>query len=256
MDRNGCSSASPEPLAKAIFMKRDTNTSSTNSRRSLHMKLGGIVVAIVGLILVPYFLWHERMDAYFASDEFAAWVLTARPYAWAIIMLLLIGDLFLPVPSAPVVAMSGVLYGTFWGGLVGAAGSIMAGLVAYWLARLAGKRAARLLASEEDMADLQRFFDTWGVGGIIASRAMPVVPEVLTFMAGLARMHQGRFVLSLALGALPMGFLLAWTGQATGTSSGLLLVLTLIPAGLWCVYLVWVQTLRSSRALQAKQPTP
>lgn len=101
------------------------------------------------------------------------------------------------------------------------------------------------------MADLQRFFDTWGVGGIIASRAMPVVPEVLTFMAGLARMHLGRFVSALTLGAIPMGFLLAWAGSAAGTSSALLLVLTLVPAGLWCVYLVWTQVRRGRRAQPA-----
>ena len=160
---------------------------------------------------------------------------------------LLVGDLFLPIPAAPVVATAGVIYGTFWGGVIGAVGSILAGLVAYALARLAGRKAARLLASEEEMADLQRFFDTWGVGGIIASRAMPVVPEVLTFMAGLARMHLGRFVSALAIGAIPMGFLLAWAGSTTSTSSTLLLVLTLVPAGLWCVYLVWAQSLRARR---------
>jgi uncharacterized membrane protein YdjX (TVP38/TMEM64 family) len=81
---------------------------------------------------------------------------------------------------------------------------------------------------------------------------MPVVPEVLTFMAGLARMHLGRFALALAIGAIPMGFLLAWAGSAAGTSSTLLLVLTLVPAGLWCVYLVWAQSLRARRL----QPAP
>jgi len=217
------------------------------SKRSLHLKLAGVVAAIVVFILVPYFLWHEAMDAYFASAEFAAWVRSAKPYAWTVVLLLLIGDLFLPIPASPVVATAGVMYGAFWGGVIGAVGSILAGLVAYGLASLAGRKAARLLATQEDMADLQRFFDTWGIGGIIASRAMPVVPEVLTFMAGLARMHLGRFTLALALGAFPMGFLLAWAGEAAGTSSTLLLVLTLVPAGLWCVYLVWAQRLRSRR---------
>lgn len=217
------------------------------SRRSLHLKLAGIVAAIVVFILVPYFLWHETMDAYFASPEFAAWVRSAKPFAWAGVILLLIGDLFLPIPAPPVVATAGVIYGTFWGGVIGAVGSILAGLVAYGLARLAGRKAARLLASEQEMTDLQLFFDTWGIGAIIGSRALPVVPEVLTFMAGLARMQVGRFMFALALGAFPIGFLLAWAGEAAGTSSALLLVLTLVPAGLWCVYLVWAQTLRTRR---------
>lgn len=213
----------------------------------MHLKLALIVAGIVVLILVPYFLWHEPMDAYFQSPEYAAWVASARPYAWAIAIGLLIGDLILPIPATPVVASAGVIYGAFWGGLIGAAGSFLAGLVAYSLARLAGRKAARFLAGEEEMADLRQFFDTWGVGGIIASRALPVVPEVLTFMAGLARMRPARFLAALAVGAVPMGFLLAWAGSATGSSSTLLLVLTLVPAGLWCVYLVWAQSLRARR---------
>lgn len=217
----------------------------------MHLKLAVIVTGIVVLILVPYFLWNEPMDEYFQSAEFAEWVASARPYAWAVAIGLLIGDLFLPIPAPPVVAAVGVIYGAFWGGVIGAVGSFLAGLVAYCLARLAGRKAARFLAGEEEMADLQQFFDTWGVGGIIASRAMPVVPEVLTFLAGLAGMRLRRFMSALAVGAVPMGFLLAWAGSATGTSSTLLLVLTLVPAGLWCVYLVWAQSLRGRRLAAA-----
>ena len=213
----------------------------------MHAKLAAIAAGIIVLVLVPYFLWHEPMDAYFESPEFAAWVASARSYAWAAAIGLLVGDLFLPIPASAVVATVGVIYGTFWGGVIGATGSFLAGLVAYTLARLAGRRASRFLANEQEMADLQQFFDTWGVGGIIASRAMPVVPEVLTFMAGLGRMHLGRFMLALAVGAIPMGFLLAWAGSATGTSSTLLLVLTLVPAGLWCVYLLWAQSVQARR---------
>jgi uncharacterized membrane protein YdjX (TVP38/TMEM64 family) len=216
-------------------------------RNRTHTKMAAIAAGIVVLVLAPYLLWHEPMDAYFESPEFAAWVASARPYAWAAAIALLVGDLFLPVPATAVVTAVGVIYGTLWGGVIGATGSFLAGFVAYALARLAGRKAGRFLASEEEMADLQQFFDTWGVGGIIASRALPVLPEVLTFMAGLGKMHIGRFAWALAVGAIPMGFLLAWAGSATKTSSALLLVVTLVPAGLWCVYLVWAQRLRARR---------
>lgn len=223
------------------------------TRPTLYARLALIVTAMVVLILVPYFLWHERMDAYFASEAFAAWVASARPYAWAVAVGLLVGDLFLPVPASAVVAAAGLIYGTFWGGVIGAAGSFLAGVVAYALARLAGRKAGRLLASEEELAEMRRFFDTWGVGGIIASRALPVVPEVLTFLAGLAAMRLRRFLAALAVGALPMGFLLAWAGSAAGGSSALLLVVTLVPAAMWCVYLIWRQA-TGRKAVSATRP--
>lgn len=224
-----------------------------NRKTVLHLKLAGIVASLILFVLVPYFLWHEEMDAYFTSPEFAEWLLSARAYAWMVAIALMVGDLFLPIPASPIVATAGVLYGTFWGGVVGAAGSFLAGVVAYWLARLAGSKATRFLTSDEEMADLREFFDTWGLGGIVASRAMPVAPEVLTFMAGLAKMRQERFYAALGVGSVPMGFLLAWAGDAAGASSTLLLVLTLVPAGLWFVYLVSAHRVRVRRVRNAAE---
>lgn len=205
---------------------------------SFHAKLVVLIVAIAGVLLVPYFIWHEPMDAYFAAAEYQQWLVSVKPYAWLIGLALLAADAFLPVPAPPVMATMGVLYGTVGGGVIAATGSILAGLVGLGIGRLAGKKALRLLANEHKLAELQRFFDTWGAAGIVASRALPVAPEVLTVLAGIARMHFGRFMLALVMGGIPIGILLAWAGSQVGQSSGLLLVLTLIPAGLWCLYLL------------------
>lgn len=203
---------------------------------TFHARLALIIGGIVVLLLVPYFLWGEQMDAYFASEEFRQWLVSVRPYAWAIGIALIVADLFLPIPVPPVMATLGSIYGTLVGGTVAAVGSVMAGLTAYALARVAGQKAVRWVASQSDLAELQGFFDTWGGGAIVASRALPVVPEVMTLLAGLARMHLGRFIVSLVLGSIPVGVLLAWAGQSAGQSSTKLLVLTLIPLGLWCAY--------------------
>ncbi len=217
-------------------------------------KLPLVILAIVFVLLGPYFIWHEQMDAYFASESYRQWLISVRPYAWMVGIGLIVCDLFLPVPAPPIMAAMGTLYGTIVGGLVATTGSILAGLCAYGLSRLLGLRAARFLASESELADLQRFFDSWGAAGIIASRALPVVPEVMTLLAGLAKMHFGRFMLSLTLGSIPVGFALAWVGEKAGTSSSLLLVLTLVPACGWCVYVV--ATGRRRRALPSPMPEP
>jgi uncharacterized membrane protein YdjX (TVP38/TMEM64 family) len=150
---------------------------------------------------------------------------------------LIVGDLVLPIPTPPVMATMGTLYGAIAGGLIASVGSILAGITAYGLARLLGRRGIRLLAADDELARFRAFFDSWGTAGIIASRALPVVPEIMTLLAGAARMHFGRFVLALVIGSLPVGFLMAGAGAWAGHSSTLLLVLTLIPAGLWCGYL-------------------
>lgn len=214
---------------------------------SFHAKLTIIVAGILGLVLTPYFLWHEQMDAYFVSESYQAWLVSVKPYAWLIGLGLIVADLLLPIPVPPVMATLGALYGAAIGGAIATLGSVLSGMLAYSLARLAGRRGARWLAREKELAQFQRFFDTWGVPGIVASRALPVLPEVLTLLAGLARMHFGRFMFSLIVGAAATGMAIAWVGQAAGQSSTLLLVMTLIPAVLWCVYLLIARRLQSSQ---------
>ena len=215
---------------------------------TLQRKLPLIILAIVFVLLTPYFIWHDEMDAYFASESYQQWLGSVRPYAWAVGIGLIVADLFLPIPAVPIMAAMGTLYGTLVGGLIATAGSMLAGLLAYGLSRLLGLKAARFLASDSERDDLERFFDSWGAAGIIASRALPVVPEVMTILAGLAKMHFWRFMLALALGSIPVGFVFAWVGQASGASSSLLLVLTLAPALAWCVYVV-----AASRRRRAKR---
>jgi uncharacterized membrane protein YdjX (TVP38/TMEM64 family) len=225
---------------------------TTLAMTSFHARLVVLIVFIVGLLLVPYFIWHEPMDSYFASAEYQQWLASIKPYAWLIGLALLAADAFLPVPAPPVMATMGALYGTFVGGIIAATGSILAGLVGLGIGRLLGPRALRLLASEKELAELQRFFNSWGAAGIVASRALPVAPEVLTVLAGIARMHFGRFTLALVLGGIPIGILLAWVGEQAGQSSGLLLVLTLIPAGLWCIYLLLMARFRGIQAARGQ----
>lgn len=217
---------------------------------TFHHKLIVLIAGLVLLILTPYFLWHDQLDAYFASPEYHRWLVSVKPYAWLMGIGLIVGDLALPIPTPPVMATMGTLYGSLLGGLIASVGSVLAGITAYGLARLLGRRGIELLASEEELARFRQFFDSWGTAGIIASRALPVVPEVMTLLAGTARMHFGRFVLALVIGSLPVGLLLAWAGAQAGHSSSLLLVLTLIPAGLWCAYLL-VMSWRARRLAAA-----
>ncbi|WP_169977572.1 TVP38/TMEM64 family protein [Tautonia rosea] len=205
-----------------------------NFRRKLIL----LVVVIVAVLLTPYFLWHEQMDAYFESEGYQAWLISVKPFAWLIGLSLIVGDLVLPIPTPPIMATLGTLYGTMLGGMIASTGSVLAGLTAYGLARIFGDRGTRLLATEEEMVRFRGFFDSWGAAGIIASRALPILPEVLTLLAGVAGMHFGRFLVALVIGSVPVGMLMAGAGAWAGSSSTLLVVLTLIPASLWIGYLL------------------
>ncbi len=35
-----------------------------------------VILAIVFILLGPYFIWHEQMDTYFASESYRQWLLS------------------------------------------------------------------------------------------------------------------------------------------------------------------------------------
>jgi uncharacterized membrane protein YdjX (TVP38/TMEM64 family) len=138
------------------------------------------------------------------------------------------------VPSTVVISALGYLYGTFLGGAIAAAGLIAAGLAGYGAGRLFGERFARRWLGDRDYEKGRLLFAGGGGWVVAVSRALPVLPEVISCTAGLVRMPFRRFVAALACGSLPMGFGVASIGRAGHDAPGWAFGLSLlVPALLW-----------------------
>jgi len=208
----------------------------------LFVKILGIAVALALLCLAGFVLWGEPLERLFNQTECAAWFREARSVAWLIAIGLLVSDLVLPVPATGVMAALGSVYGLPLGAALGAAGSALAALLGYGLARLAGKKGIRYIAGDDEVARFRAFFDRWGGAGIIVSRCLPILPEVMAVLAGLAPMRFGRFLVALLLGTVPTAVLFAWVGAAAaeqpwwGVGAA-----TLIPLLIWPVFLYFAR---------------
>lgn len=204
----------------------------------LLLKVLGIAVVLAALCMAGFLLWGEAFERLFSQEACARWFGEMRPWAWAVAIGLLVVDLLLPVPATGVMAALGSVYGVALGGAIGAVGSALAGTAGYGLARWGGKRLARRLADERELAQFQAFFDRWGGLAIILSRTMPILPEVVSILAGLARMRFGRFAAALALGTVPTAVLFAWLGHAWRDQPWWgMLVAVVIPLAVWPVFL-------------------
>lgn len=181
----------------------------------LLLKVLAIAVVLAGLCLLGFEIWGPQFERVFSQDECRRWFLETRPWAWAIAIGLLVGDLFLPIPATGIMAALGSVYGPVLGAAVGATGSMLAAALGYGLARFGGKRLARVLASPAELERFRAFFDRWGGFAIILSRILPILPEVVAVLAGLARMRFGRFLAAVALGTVPTAFLFAYLGHVS-----------------------------------------
>jgi uncharacterized membrane protein YdjX (TVP38/TMEM64 family) len=162
------------------------------------------------------------------------WLNSAGPWAWVAGIALLVADLALPVPGTVVISALGYIYGIFVGGLVAAAGLMSAGMAGYGLGWLCGERFARRWLGERDYERGRRLFANGGGWVVALSRALPILPEVISCTAGLVRMPFRKFTVALACGSAPMGFLFAAIGRAGHEAPGWAFGLSLLaPALLW-----------------------
>lgn len=164
--------------------------------------LGGLLLQTLGVSSAHL---EQPDDAILALRGYGAW-------AWALAIGLICADLVLPVPAGSVIAALGVIYGFFAGGLLGSLALVAAGSLGYGLVRALGPGAAAFLAGAERLRALRSFFDRRGAWAIVLSRGLPIVPEVVSCLAGLAPMRWDRFILAVTLGSVPMGFAYAALG--------------------------------------------
>lgn len=196
------------------------------------MRLVWIFVGLTLALAIPFLLFGDVK--LFTPEGAVAWLRGFGQWAWLAGMLLLVADLFLPVPGTAIMAALGFTYGPVLGGLVGAGGSFLSGALAYGLCRALGRRAATRLASEADLAKGEALFQRWGAWLVVLSRWLPLFPEVIACMAGLTQMSPAVFFLALTCSSVPLGFTYAAIGHAGGEHPTLALLVSMgLPPLLW-----------------------
>lgn len=202
------------------------------------MRFLWLSLSLAVLFLVPFLIWGGSFEAWFSGTAALTWV---RAWGWVAVVGLLCADLVLPLPATGIMAAAGFVYGPWIGGGLSALGSFGSGLLAYCLCRAFGTKAARSLVGPEDLERSERLFASHGAWLVALSRALPLLPEVIACLAGLARMPPGRFAVALGCGSIPMGFIYAAIGAAGQEKPFLALGLSIaVPGLLWGVaQIVW-----------------
>lgn len=201
------------------------------------MRLLRIFFILTALVLVPFFIWGGQLLALFDGESARLWILSWGKFGGLAVVALLVADLFLPIPATGVMSAAGYVYGPLVGGLLSVIGSSLSGMLAYFLCRKFGRRAAERLAGAEGLAQNETLFRRGGPWLVALSRWLPVFPEVIACLAGLARMQPRTFALALLCGTLPMGFTYAAVGALFSAEPKWALGLSVaLPVGLWLIF--------------------
>lgn len=149
---------------------------------------------------------------------------------FGVIVAMAIESASIPLPSEVIMPLAGwfliqdkglPMYWTFIAGLYGAIGCTIGSAISYWVGAIGGRpailkygRYVLISPHHVDLAD--RWFAQRGEIVAFVSRLLPVVRTFISFPAGIARMHFGKFLIYSFLGSLPWCWALAFGGYVFG----------------------------------------
>lgn len=180
-----------------------------------------LVGAVLAVVLLPFLLFGERMEAWTADLLRTG---AERPAVVALgIVLLLAGDLFLPVPSSLVGTAAGYFLGFVGGTLTSLAGMTAGALLAYALGKGSGRTVARRFVGRGEVERLERLRERFGDWAIVVARPLPVLAEASAVLAGMGRMPLRRFLLLTTLSNLGISAAYAAIGRFSSAADSFLL---------------------------------
>lgn len=122
----------------------------------------------------------------------------------AYMLILSFAIVIVPVPSAPLVITSSVLFGSLLGGVYSILGSTFGALLAFSISKLFGRHFIRKIFKRDYHIFHKHVTNKYIARLIFVSRIIPFFQfDIVSYAAGLTRVGAGSFVIATALGSLP-----------------------------------------------------
>jgi uncharacterized membrane protein YdjX (TVP38/TMEM64 family) len=149
---------------------------------------------------------RERISVY--VSRFGLWGPT-------LIVLAMVAQMFvLVITVVGLMLVAIVAYGPFWGSVISVVAVLVASTVAYFIGRAIGEVGVRKLIGDKAEQKVVNFMNDYGLWAIVITRISPFISnDVVSFVAGFARMGFWQFIGATLAGIIPLTLLLAWLGQ-------------------------------------------
>ena len=192
-----------------------------------------IPLFLIVFIVVQFANWGDSLAILWLEDPNTGELAAGRSVLWAVAIGMLIADTAIPSPTTAVIAALGIVYGPFLGAAIGIVGTMAAATVGWALGRFLGRPVARWLVGDA-LEGGEALFARHGGWIVALSRWAPILPEVVSAVAGVSRMRFGVFLLSALCGVTPFCLAFATVGHlGAGEPVWTLAVSAVAPFALW-----------------------
>ncbi|MCK6263854.1 VTT domain-containing protein [Vibrio sp. ZSDE26] len=180
------------------------------------------VMLVVAMVFALTFI-SLKAAGVLSVEQIEAWLTYAQGlspiYAGVLTVALLLADIVIAMPTLTVTILSGFFLGSSLGALSAIIGMSLAGVTGYLLGKRYGDSILMLLLKDEHkINDAKSAFQSHGLGMILLSRAIPILPEVTACLAGATNMTFSRFMFAWLLSTVPYCLIAAYAGSLSSLS--------------------------------------
>lgn len=200
------------------------------SKKFQHNKPLYLIVAIAILLIIVFFsqiqsFLSEFIGAFSSLETIQEYITGYGILAPLISALLMIfQSIIAPLPAFLITIANGALFGFWLGMLLSWSSAMLGAALCFYIARYFGAKHVAKIVTQPVLDKTDHFIQEYGKHAILIARLLPYVPfDVVSYVAGLTRMHFLVFWVATGLGQLPATAAYTYLGNKISFNTRLLL---------------------------------
>lgn len=182
------------------------------------------ILLFVTLIVLSLFLLYYNyfVDSTFIYTIVAEWFVNPI-YAlgflgiFLFIGIMAIQGLIVPIPSEVVLLATGMIWGWFFGGIMGIIGSMAASLLCFYISRKGGRPLAKKFVGESGLEMADKIIKKHGIKAVIVFRFIPFISfDVISYASGLVDIDIKKYSIGTLIGSIFRAFFYSIWGALLG----------------------------------------
>jgi len=170
-----------------------------------------------------------------------------------LIVLFLFIDLFIAVPTMTIIILAGYFIGFELAVLYTFIGLLSASMTGYFLSKKYGNKVLdKLSSNEEQKTQMTELFNKHGVLVIVLSRAVPMLPEISSCLAGTCKMSLKRFIFAWSLGTIPYISVITYAGSISNLDNPMPALYAAIGITVF-FWIIWMGFMRYNKLKNQKE---
>ena len=162
----------------------------------------------------------------------------------SLVVLLLFIDLFIAVPTMTIIMLAGYFIGFEQAAFYAFIGMFSASSCGYFLSRLYGEDLLKKFTKDKNqIIQMKEVFNQYGMTMLILSRAMPMLTEISSCLAGTCKMSLKKYLLAWSIGSIPYLLLISYAGSVSDLNNPKPALFTafIITAFLWFSWFIFLR---------------